>query len=42
MKDVFFAAFKPAPTYLGEPISLMGDGRVTAKAPFALPIMVEG
>lgn len=42
VKDVFFAAFKPAPTYLGDPISLMGDGRVTAKAPFALPIMVEG
>ena len=42
VKDVFFAAFKPAPTYLGDPISLTGDGRVTTKAPFALPILVEG
>ena len=42
VKDVFFAAFKPVPTYLGDPISLTGDGRVTTKAPFALPILVEG
>ncbi len=42
VKDVVFAAFRPAPTYLGEPISLMSDGRVTARAPFALPILAEG
>ncbi len=42
VKDVIFAAIKPMPTYLGDPISLTGDGRVTANAPFAMPILVEG
>jgi len=42
VKDVLFAAFMPEPTYLGSPIPLAGDGRVTAKAPFAMPILVEG
>lgn len=42
VKDVLFAAFRPEPTYLGTPISLAGDGRVTRVAPFALPILVEG
>lgn len=42
VKDVIFAAVKPQPTYLGDPISLTGDGRVTANAPFAMPILVEG
>ncbi len=42
VKDVFFAAFKPKPTYLGTPIPLTGDGRVTAEAPFAVPILTEG
>ena len=42
VKDMFFAALRPAPTYLGEPISLLEDGRVTAKAPFAMPILAEG
>ena len=42
VKDVLYAAFRPAPTYLGNPISLTEDGRVTAKAPFALPILAEG
>ncbi len=41
VKDVAFAAFRPCPTYLGEPICLRGDGRVTACAPFALPILAE-
>ena len=42
VKDVLYAAFRPAPTYLGSPISLTEDGRVTAKAPFAMPILAEG
>ena len=42
VKDMFFAVLRPAPTYLGEPISLLEDGRVTAKAPFAMPILAEG
>ena len=42
VKDVLFAAIMPEPTYLGSPISLSGDGRITAKAPFAMPILVEG
>lgn len=42
VKDVLFAAFRPKPTYLGTPIPLIGDGRVTAKAPFAMPILAEG
>ena len=42
VKDVVYAAFKPEPTYLGAPISLAQDGRITAKAPFALPILAEG
>ena len=42
VKDVLFAAFRPEPTYLGAPISLTGDGRITAKAPFAMPILAEG
>ena len=42
VKDVLFAAFRPEPTYLGTPISLTGDGRITAKAPFAMPILAEG
>ena len=42
VKDVAFAAIKPQPTYLGTPISLRSDGRITAQAPFALPILVEG
>lgn len=42
VKDVLFATFRPKPTYLGNPISLKGDGRITAKAPFALPILAEG
>ena len=42
VKDVLFAAFRPKPTYLGTPISLIGDGRVTAKAPFAMPILSKG
>lgn len=42
VKDVLFAAFKPTPTYLGEPISLMEDGRITARAPFALKALAEG
>ncbi len=42
VKDVIYAAIQPQPTYLGEPISLAGDGRVTAKAPFSMPILVEG
>ncbi len=29
IKDVAYAAFQPAPTYLGDPISLDGDGNVT-------------
>lgn len=29
-KDVLYSFFKPLPTYLGEPISLAGDGNVTA------------
>lgn len=41
VKDVAFAMFRPCPTYLGEPISLRGDGRITASAPFALPVLVE-
>lgn len=42
VKDVLFATFRPDPTYLGSPISLKGDGRVTAQAPFILPILAEG
>ena len=42
VKDVLFAAFRPEPTYLGTPISLTGDGRITAIAPFALPILAKG
>lgn len=42
MKDVLFVAFRPEPTYLGSPISLTGDGRVTANAPFMMPILAEG
>ncbi len=42
VKDVAFAAFRPAPTYLGDPISLAGDGRITANAPFILPVLTEG
>ena len=42
VKDVAFAAFLPEPTYLGAPISLREDGRITAQAPFALPILAEG
>ena len=42
VKDVLYAAFRPAPTYLGSPISLTEDGRVMAKAPFAMPILAEG
>ena len=42
VKDMFFAVLRPAPTYLGEPISLLEDGRVTAKVPFAMPILAEG
>ena len=42
MKDVAYAAFRPDPTYLGAPISLKADGRITAHAPFALPILAEG
>ena len=42
VKDVIFAAIKPQPTYLGTPISLTEDGRVTAKAPFTMPILAEG
>ena len=42
VKDVIFAAVRPEPTYLGTPISLDGDGRVTAQAPFAMPILAEG
>ncbi len=42
VKDVLYAMIRPEPTYLGSPISLKWDGRVTAKAPFALPILVEG
>ena len=41
-KDLIFAAFKPYPTYLGAPISLRADGRITAQAPFAMPILVQG
>lgn len=29
-KDFMYSVFKPYPTYLGEPISLAGDGNVTA------------
>ena len=39
VKDVLFAAIRPKPTFLGSPISLIGDGRVTARAPFAMPIL---
>ena len=42
VKDVVFATFRPEPTYLGTPISLSEDGRITAKAPFAMPILAEG
>ena len=42
VKDVVYATFKPSPTYLGEPISLRQDGRITARAPFAMPILAEG
>ena len=42
VKDVIFAVVRPEPTYLGAPISLDGDGRVTAQAPFAMPILAEG
>ena len=42
VKDVIFAAVRPEPTYLGTPISLDGDGRVTAQDPFAMPILAEG
>ena len=42
VKDVIFAAVRPEPTYLGAPISLDGDGRVTAQAPFVMPILAEG
>ncbi len=42
VKDFFYAAFKPEPTYLGAPVSLLEDGRVTAKAPYSLPILAEG
>ncbi len=42
VKDVFYATLKPEPTYLGAPISLAGDGRITAKAPFSMPILAEG
>ena len=42
VKDVAFTVFKPKPTYLGDSVSLAGDGRVTAKAPFVLPILVQG
>lgn len=42
VKDVLFATFRPKPNYLGSPISLKGDGRITAKAPFAMPILAEG
>ena len=42
VKDVIFAVVRPEPTYLGTPISLDGDGRVTAQAPFAMPILAEG
>ena len=42
VKDVIFAVVKPLPTYLGDPISLTEDGRVTANAPFAMLILAEG
>ncbi len=42
VKDVVFAAVKPEPLYLGAPISLRLDGRITAQAPFAMPILAEG
>ena len=42
VKDVIFAVVRPEPTYLGAPISLDGDGRVTAQAPFVMPILAEG
>ena len=28
-KDLFYSVFRPRPTYLGDPISLLGDGNVT-------------
>jgi len=30
VKDAVTSSIKPPPTYLGEPISLNGDGNVTA------------
>ena len=42
VKDVLFAAIQPKPTYLGCPIPLTEDGRITAKAPFSMPILAEG
>lgn len=42
VKDVLYSAIKPEPTYLGTPISLSQDGRITANAPFELPILAEG
>ncbi len=42
VKDFAFTFIKPKPTYLGTPIPLTGDGRLTALAPFALPIWTQG
>ena len=41
-KSTRYAVPKLKKTYLGAPISLDGDGRVTAQAPFAMPILAEG
>ena len=42
VKDFAFTFIRPKPTYLGTPIPLTGDGRLTALAPFALPIWTQG
>ena len=42
VKDALFSVVKPEPAYLGSPISLRSDGRITAKAPFVMPIQAEG
>ncbi len=41
VKDVVYTMLKPLPTYMGTPISLMGDGRTTAHAPFLVAKQAE-